>query len=115
MIRHLLGDFKLAAVAQIFRYSGSTERMTSDFRMDFSALSSPSDHAINIRLRQSIFGKLIGFTRYAAKQKSFAIGQEESHDCRNSASESADQRIAHSKWAVVVLDQSFLVQVCKSR
>ena len=76
MIRHLLRDFKLAAIAHIFRDARRTKSVTTDFCLDVGIFSAPRNHAIDIYLRQSILGQLTGFAEHATKQETFPIGRE---------------------------------------
>jgi len=50
VIGHLLRDFELAAVAQIFRDAGRAERVATDLRLDAGVGRAPTDHAVHVGL-----------------------------------------------------------------
>ena len=49
VVRHLLRDFELAAVAQVFGDPRRAERVTPDFCFDAGILCPALDHAVHIR------------------------------------------------------------------
>ena len=50
VIGHLLGDFELAAVAQIFRDASRAEGVATDLRLDAGVGRAPTDHAVHVGL-----------------------------------------------------------------
>jgi len=50
VIGHLLGDFELAAVAQIFSDTSRAEGVATDLRLDAGVGRAPTDHAVHVGL-----------------------------------------------------------------
>jgi len=60
MVRHLLGDLDLAAVAGVFGDAGCTERVIANLRPDSGLGSTAADHVIGVRLTHRVAGEQPG-------------------------------------------------------
>lgn len=50
VIRHLLRDFELAAIPQVFRDPGRPKRVAPDLRPDLGSGRAPADHPVDVAL-----------------------------------------------------------------
>jgi restriction endonuclease Mrr len=48
MVRHLLRDFELPSVPQVFGDAGCAESVTADFGLDAGILGAATDHAVHV-------------------------------------------------------------------
>lgn len=71
VVRHLLGYFELAAVAQIFRDPGGAEAVAADFCADAGLDGPAADHAVNVRLRHGFFRELVCSPAHGAEEVAF--------------------------------------------
>lgn len=54
MVGHLLGDFELAAVAQVLRDARRPKRVAADLRGDRGGLRAPPNHPVDIGLAHGV-------------------------------------------------------------
>ena len=54
MAGHLLGDFELAAVLEVGSDAGGAEGVVADFRRNAGSDGAPSDHLVNLGLRNRL-------------------------------------------------------------
>lgn len=58
MVRHLLCDFQLAAVPQVFSDAGRTESVTADFGFDAGVIGATADHSVYVGLAHGAVGQI---------------------------------------------------------
>ena len=74
VVGHLLGDFQLAAVAQVFGDAGGPEAVATDFRLDAGVAGAAADHPIHIRLSHGLGREMPGPTFRGGEEPGLGVG-----------------------------------------
>lgn len=75
MIRHLLRDFQLAAVPQIFGDARGAKGVIADLGPNADRLRTAADHAVGVRLRHGLIGEEPSSAPHRPKERGLALGE----------------------------------------